>query len=204
MNLKTKKIIAREGLVIIGLIIVSLLFIYLDKQQSKKFSPDGYRYISSKEVDKYNLFVENQESKPDKINIYSAIPANSILNRDDYEILAKKVLLRRNNFKNIDWDIFWDVDMDKRFGRISGKEIDKYFKERKKVIEEMKDWGNTRLAVMANISIEHFYKAIEKMRGLSKKLNFYFIRMVLLIFGYPFYWLIRFVIWSIKTLRQRE
>jgi hypothetical protein len=68
-----KKIVAREGLIIIGLILMSVLCFQLESWKPKDFDDDGKRVLTKKEIEQFNLFQPDQR-KTQGFDPYTAIP----------------------------------------------------------------------------------------------------------------------------------
>lgn len=201
MDNKIKKIIAREGLIIIILLAIAGLSLMLDTLQSKRFDSKGNIYMNDDNIKRYNLFIPEKTQKPSGFDMLTAIPIDTSLSREDYIALAKKELLNRSRFSNI--DIVWFDELEKRFGTTSGEKVDRYYEEREKVKKEMKDWGETHLAAMAGISLEHFYSSVKKINYLKQKINFSGAAFSFAFLAYPLYLLIRFILWAIRILKQK-
>ena len=201
---KIKKIVAREGLIIIVLLCVAGLCFMFEGLQSKRFDTKGNVYLTDKDIHRYNLFIPTEKQKQSGFDKFTAIPEDSVLSRDDYIALAKEELLNRCGFNRFEWDFFSFDELEKRFGATGGEKVDRYYKERENAEKEMKDWVETHLASMAGISYRHFYKNIGKINYLKTKINFSGIAFFFLIFAYPVYLLIRFILWAIKTLKEKE
>ncbi len=201
MNIK--KIIAREGLVIVILLAVSGLSLLLNTLQSKKFDRNNNVCLKDTDIQKYNLFISQEEKKSSGFDISTAIPEDTSLSRDDYIALAKQELLNRSGFNNIEWHFFSFDDLEKRFGATGGEKVDRYYKEREKVEKEMKGWGETHLAAMAGISLKHYEDSIKKIDYLKRKVNLYGVAFFFALLAYPIYLFIRFIIWAIKTLKEK-
>ncbi|MEA3369658.1 MAG: hypothetical protein U9Q24_04860 [Candidatus Ratteibacteria bacterium] len=202
--MKLKKILTRECPIIIALIFVASICLILGHLQSKKFSSDGYRYLSDKDIQRYNLFILGKRQKLRKFALLSAIPVNSFLTREDFKKLAKRELLNRKGFGNFEWAIVWNDELEKRFGKTTGEEVDNYFEERKQLTEKMRNWSDKHLAARAEISLGHFSNSINEIAHLKKKINFSLIPIFLFVCVYPIYLLISFTVWAIKTLKKEH
>lgn len=201
VNNKIKKTIAREGLIIIILLVIAGLSLMLNTLQAKRFDSKGNVHMNDDNIKRYNLFIPEKTQKPSGFDMLTAIPIDTSLSREDYIALAKKELLNRSGFSNI--DIVWFDELERRFGTTSGERIDRYYDEREKVKKEMKDWGETHLAAMAGISLEHFYSSIKKLAYLKQKINFSGAAFFFTFLAYPLHLLIRFILWAIRTLKQK-
>ena len=119
-----KKVIAREGLIIIALILLSIVCFKLESWQSKDFDREGRRILNSTEIEKFNLFKPAQR-KVEGFDPYTAIPASkptyklsqvtaegfdpatapksvdTTPSREEYEAMAKEELLNRAGFSNL-------------------------------------------------------------------------------------------------------
>ncbi len=201
--IKVRKIVAREGLIIIILLCVAGLCFMFEGLQSSRFDAKGNAYLTDKDIKRYNLFIPTEKQKDSAFDNFTAMPVDSVLSRDDYIKLAKEELLSRCGFNRYEWDFFSLDELEKRFGAAKGEKVNRYYKERENARKEMQDWGETHLASMAGISYVCFYKNIGKISYLKTKINFYGIAIFFLIFIYPIYLLTRFIIWAIKTVREK-
>jgi hypothetical protein len=204
MKTKIKKIVAREGLIIVSIIFVASICLMLDSLQSKKFNISGHRWLNTKKVEQYNLFKPDKNQKPEGFDLSTAIPVDSSLTRDEYQTLAKQQLLNNNGFDNFEGAFISFEYLEKRFNQATGEKVDTYYSERDKLKEEMKNWSGKRLAAMADISLAHFNDSIEKISYLKRRFDFSAVAVFFFVFAYPAYLLIQFIIWAIKTLREKD
>ena len=202
MNIK--RIIAREGLVIVILLVVSGVSLMLNALQSRKFDSKGNVYLKDADIQKYGLFIPQEEKQSSGFEISTAIPADTSLSRNDYIALAKQELLNRSGFNNVEWHFFSFDALDKRFGATGGEKVDRYYKEREAVEKEMRDWGETHLALMAGISLKHYENATKQIGGLKQKISFSSVTFFFALLAYPFYLLIRFICWAINMLKSKK
>ncbi len=185
MKPKTKKIIAREGLIIIVLILASTVCFQLGSPFSKNFDKNGRRILSKKEVEKFSLFIADVR-KVEGFDPDTAIPAQKTTfklsqvtsegfdpstakptvdtspTRQEYQMLAEEELLNRAGFAEAENHIVWDDDLEKRFGVTKGKTVEAYFAKLELVRREMRSWSEEHLAAMAQISFEHFERSLKK------------------------------------------
>lgn len=158
MSLKTKKIIAREGLIIVGIIILSILLTIVSKQINRpmRILPlDDWVESPQDETDAINKILDLREKYP------------------QYNDLTNMELAKRMAKKYPDWENVYKVIQ--------------------RINEESKNLKyNYATSKPAKIKRS---KLSEQVSTLS-----YWI----LIFGYPLYLLIRFILWAIKTLKQKE
>ena len=199
--MKIRRIIAREGLIIIAIALVASICLILDNLQSKKYN---HRSLDAKKIEQYNLFVPDTNQKPEGFDPSRAIPVDTSLSRVDFQILAKKELLNRNGFSTIEWSIIYFDELDKKFGQSKGENVDRYYKECDNLKKEMKNWGDQHLSAMAGISLEDFNNSIKKISYLKRRFDFSAVAVFFFVFAYPAYLLIRFIIWAIKTLREKD
>jgi len=211
MRIKIKKIIAREGLIIISILSLSGLSLALNGIQAKGFE-GGYRKIPYSKVKKYDLFILGEASqKPEerlqkgdlKFDPRTAILVDSPVTNDEYASFAKETLLNRRGFRCG----FKSIIRIDRYEEIAGWEKEKkdvYYRERERVIKAMESWTEEELANMAGISLAHFNKAIQRMSYQKMRLPFEDIGIFLLLLGYPIYLLFRFILWAIRILKERE
>lgn len=217
---QVKKIVAREGLIIIGLILMSVLCFQLESWKPKDFDDDGKRVLTKKEIEQFNLFQPDQR-KTQGFDPYTAIPVQKPtfklsqvtapdfdpstakpiqpLPREDYEELAKKELLNRKGFAQSGGHFIPDDVNDETQTRA-------YLAKRELLRREMRTWTEEHLAAMAHISLEHFEKACKKIGHLKRRINIDFssLGFFFLLFAYPLYLFVSFIIWAIRTLLQKS
>lgn|GEM_PF-1468227 len=199
----TKKIIAREGLIIIILLLLSGISLMLNSLQAKRFDSKGNVYLKDDDIRRYSLFIPEKRQESTGFDVSAAIPVDTSLSRDDYVALAKQELLNRSGFNNVEWHFFSFDALEKRFGATSGEKVDRYYKEREKVEQEMKDWGEAHLAGMAGISLKDFDNSVKKIKRLKQKINFSGTAFFFIFLAYPIYLIIRFIAWAVRVLKQK-
>ena len=123
-----KRFIAREGLILIVCASLAFLFFWLAGWQSRK------DVLSQKEIERYRIF-QPEQRQTEGFDHLTAIPADSKVTRQDYEDLAKKELLRRFGYKQL--DLVWDDEMEDRFGQIQGDRVSEFLVQRDQVKESM-------------------------------------------------------------------
>lgn len=199
--MKVKQVIAREGLILIALVLLAMTCFQLDSWMSKAFDRHGKRMLSPKEIEKHELF-KPAHRNTQGFDSLTAIPVESKLSREDYKEFSKEELLNRAGFTNIHSHFMFFDELERRFGVTQGAKVDAYFSESKKVEKEMEDWGEDHLAAMAEISLEDFHGSLKRIEHLTRRGDFSQVGIFFFLFAYPLYLIVSFVVWSIKTLRQ--
>ena len=199
--MKAKRVIAREGLIILALALLAMVCFRLDSWASKAFDHKGKRMLTSQEIEKYELF-KPAHRNTQGFDPFTAIPVESKLSREDYKELAKEELLNRVGFTNVASHFMSFEELEGRFGTTKGEKVDAYISENKRAAKEMEDWGEDHLAAMAETSSGNFRGSLKKIEHLTRRGNFSQVGMFFFLFAYPLYLVTIFVIWSIKILRQ--
>ncbi len=184
MKPKTKKIVAQEGLIILGLICLGALteistVFYLNLTYK---SP---AISKQEELEFSRRFDQEKASLPPDI-IINKLPADAIpvekiqdyyalINDPDYLSLPKTEQ---------------DSIVREFIIKVQSKEW----------LLRRKEWLLQRKAQLENLAQEsqqkkHIHWLYDVGQIISKGLMFF-------IFGYPFYWIIRFIFWAIKTLKK--
>ena len=158
MNTKNKKMIAREGLIILGIIASSLFLTIVSKQINRPINVlplEDWVDAPQDENDAINKILDLREKYPQY---------NDLTNIELAERMAKKYP---------DWE--------------------NTYKVMQRINEESKNLKyNYATSKPAKIKRSKLSEQLSTLSGW------------VLIFGYPIYLLIRFIIWSIRTLRQKE
>ncbi|MFZ5908295.1 MAG: hypothetical protein ACOYVJ_13005 [Nitrospirota bacterium] len=154
--MKYRKIIAREGLIIISLIFISAVFFYLDHWQSTNISK-----IREPSLKEFRSFW----SKVKKI--------------DEKKVVCPKGFIINFESKPTEEDIFEACAI-----AGGGEAID---------FNKIPD---KQLFDIANIPM--------KERPFMQRLDFLSLGLIFPIFIYLFFWLVRFVFWAIKTLKEKS
>lgn len=171
MTLKLKRIIAREGLIILTVLLVGGFFLTLGIVFGSK-----YRKTSNKEIridfsERNGLEIEN------------------IYNFNINKVLVKNRGIHLFPLQH-DTYLFISNDIINLFDSLEQNKNNKFpIKIKEKVIFDYKDL--------------HFYESIFCFfADYSEKFGKF--GVIILIMVYPLYLLVRFILWAIKTLRQKE
>jgi uncharacterized membrane protein YiaA len=160
-EMNAKKIIAREGLIILGIVVFSIGLIVVSKpiaNNSVRLLPlDDWELSPPDESDAINKIIELRKEYP------------------EYNNLSNMELAKRMAEKHPDW-----VTVNAVMQRINKESIEKHH--------------------------EYNYATAKPPRMRREKLAEYISSLGywILIFVYPLYWLVRFSIWAIKTLRTAK
>jgi len=189
-----KKIISREGLIILVILLLFGIYFWLWDIEVNKF--DGYkRKLSHDEVQRYNLYIP-RVIKTQSFDILNSIPVDSLLSREQYKLIAKAELLARHGFRNPHF--FPLGERGDAETKIQAVEM-----ESDKVRDQAEKWSDERLAGLASVSLEHFNSQINKIDHLTKR-NYGEMGVFILICLYPIYLIFRFIFWAIITLKEKE
>jgi hypothetical protein len=150
MLLNTKKMIAREGLIVLGILIIGITLSYFGNQLHAKYSHKFYKVTDNATGNEFTLEWDS-DIPPMDSEITSIIKGK----------LGKSFVVSKEE---------WGVDNIKRGDVVYCKTFDDILVS-----------GKTKI----------FY--------IIKKVGNMF-----LIAGYPLYWLVRFIFWAIKTLKQND
>lgn len=184
--MKIKKIIAREGLVIMGIIVIGC-FILLISSVYPPIPKPKIIYIEQKEnidqdLSKDALFLSEDE-----------LMSVQGLAQSEQDAIAKMVEFRK---KYPEYDDLDNISLAEKLTK-KYPEYQNVYKNIKSIYEKMKDKTDEFNFATAKPSVLLSKKSdIYEKRGKISSIGFYF-----LLFTYPLYLIIRFIIWATKTLK---
>lgn len=197
MEPKIKKVIAREGLIIICLLVVSTLLIYLGGMLSKTVG-----LVTKEELQRAGVFDYKVENTDSKFDLSSAIPIGSLSDGEIQKLALNEILKREGlHFKS---KIVWVNELpegDPARGE-SREEMIKKNEDINAAVQAIENLSDKDVAAFAKVSLGKLDGFAVQRNKKFFKFNFSDLGYGFLFLGYPIYLLGRFIVWAIKTLKK--
>lgn len=198
MQQRIKKIIAREGLVIICLLIVSTSLIYLGGMLSKT---EGL--VTKEELQRAGVFDYKANNVTSGFDPLSAIPIGSLSEEEIRKLALNEILKREGlHFKGrIVWlDELPENDPTRSESQEEMTQKNRDINDAQEALEKLSDKNVAAFAKVFLGKLDSF--AVQRGKGL--KFDFTQLGWSLLLWGYSIYLLIRFIVWAIRTLKTEK
>ena len=230
MTNQFKRIIAREGLVLLGIVGISFIIMAtpelyikpkpikpLEKYQSQKhitFKADDFKDTAKKQPITFTAydFFENtvQNQGNNYTNEYTPLTKEQFDKEQEagfsYDEIVKYEEIRKATSP---------VDLFKRYNITPPSPLKK-FREKYPEYNDIDDLTlvtklarkypqyNDLLEKVKSMQNKEVYRLSEVTNATEQQNKVRNIGLFILLFGYPIYWLIRFIIWAIRTLKEKE
>lgn len=190
MKQKTKRIIAREGLIILSLILIAVLSLYLASAlESKK-----HEYISN--AQEVEIAQQGKPTAPPKTPQTNERPSLDEI----YGVSGKQ----QASLQGDEWVEFFPKGIIVLFPKDTSKSvIEQTIRRDFSYINKVDFILHDKLESWRFVDRYYDSEGNRKFDSFIYKRDFFTIAVFLFLGAYPLYLLIRFVIWSIKTLKNR-
>ena len=180
MNLKLKQFIAREGLIILSLLVFSLFFFFIDN------------WIKNK--------IFNYRNGAMEIELVKEIPEKEKLIDKNMEKKEMRIVTPKHFFDFLPKSLGIKVQFPKE---ASNEFMESIIRRDFPHIKIIKWKINTDNLDDIKVTKRYDLKGNPLFESVIYKIDYSYIFYFSLFFAYPSYWIIRFVIWSVKTIREK-